>query len=473
MERSCSRREFLSLLSFGAASVVAACGGGSSSSTPTEPSDPKTPSTITVEREGEKAVARAGSAGRVLASGTNHGRVIQKALNEVKTGGTVRVLNGTYTIEITEGTGRVTVPSNVTLEGEGPRRTVLKMASGVNMDAVPILGTASETENAVIRDLEVDGNEFNNRDIEPFPDSPHGHGIDFHGTNNTLQNVFVHNTIRSNITLHGNNCALSELELENSATDHWLYFTNAEGCTVDNVHATGFARGDGIVFGVGQNTVRNNVLSNVIIEGATTTPVAAGDPAELQPQDNFPRNAVIFRASENTRDNTVENLTVRDPQHEAGQAVFLGHPGATLRGYDYRGPAGYYEQMIRIGSAARGVPGAEVSNVTLEITEQNSQGASEPAIVASRSRDIVVKNLEIIGAVGASLRGAVFDGEHREVGSNTLENARIESGGPVVSADGTQNPVTDLALVEVTDVRCSGVDAQGEVTFEERDVSCP
>ncbi len=436
--------------------------------------------TYLVRKTRGEILAESAETGEEIARGTDAVPVVQAAIDAAAShpGETaVHVLEGEYTVR----SGIVTVRSEVALVGAGIGETVFRMADGRNEDADPLVMTPSGVQDAAIRHLEIHGNERNNRDIPPFPDSPNGHGLEIGGTGVVVEDVYVHDTVRSNIVLRGRGCSVRSIRVGNSATDHWLYFTDAENCTVEDVRASGFARGGGIVFGVGERTVHGNTLSDVVVEGTTTTPRAEGDTTDLRPRDYFPKHVVIFRAAPNAADNTVTHLVVRDPGHRSGHVVFLGHPGASLRNYEYAGPAGYYPQVVRIGSAAGGVPGAAVRHVHLTVTDPvrengarfREAGVSKPAVIASRSSDVVIEDVEIEGAVGASLRGVLFTGAHRRVEENTLTGARIEAVGPAVVADGREHPIRGLELLSVTDIQCSGVSILGDVDLAEEDVACP
>lgn len=473
MNRDYSRREFVSLLGSAAASALAACGGATdpTESEPSEPDQQTGPATYVVEKQGDTVEARVQSSDAVVASGTNARRIIQAALDEVELGGVVHIKGGTY---ITDAERIRIKTDEVEVKGDGVGNTILKMAAGINEKARPIVALQEGTTQSTLRDIEINGNESENRDIARYPDSPPGHGLIVNGERNTVEDVYVHDTIRSNIVVNGERCELSSLRLKNSTTDHWLYITDGDNCTVEDVHASGFSRTGGIVFGVGERTCRNNTVSNVTIEKADTTPAYEKDQVEFQNLGQYyPLQAITYRSGPNVSNNTVEDITIRTPQHEAGHTIHMLHPGATLRALTYEGPVGLFPEFLTIGTRKGGAPGAVVDDVTIRVTDTVDRGANITPVIESHSSDATLQAVDIHNALGSNVRGIAFDGEHRPVDSNLAKDVRIESGGHAVIADGRDNGVTELALRNVTDVRCSGIETEGEVSFAEKDVTCP
>lgn len=370
------------------------------------------------------------------------------------------------TFELRQST--LVVNSEIELVGAGAGETVLRLADGVNNDAVPHVAIAPSVSGARLADIEIDGNESNNRAIEPFPNHPPAHGILLNGENNTIENVAVHDTIASNIVVNGQQCTAQNLQLSNSAADHWLYITDAEQCTISDVTTGGFARGSGIVFSVTDRTCRHNTLSNVTISGTTTTPMQHSNPGI---RGRFPVFALNFRDVGTARNNTAENVTISNPGQARGHQVFVAQPTATLDGLSYTGPVGGWSSFLRIGSPERGSAGTSISAVTIEPSALVAQGASTPCVVRSASSDVTLTNLEVSGCNGANLCGVVFDGQYRRVRSNTLANSSLETERAVVVADGTTHPVSGIELENVEDVSGSGIQERGETSFTSRDLT--
>jgi hypothetical protein len=486
-DRSPSRRDVLTCF-VGGATALAGCSttkNDSSTDTtnrltstpspsPTDSTSPtgdgketsNSPALITLSTNGDRFRAIRTASDDVLYRSDDAQAVLQRALNNVSEGGTVRLRDGVYPIPRPD----LVIPSHVRLEGAGIGRSILKMAEGLNGAAKPLVRFTRTTEGAELADVSIDGNESNNRSIDTFPDSPPGHGVIVSGTNNTVENVAVHDTIRSNVVVAGTDLTLRSLELADAATDHWLYVTDAERCTIRDVTATGFARASGIVFGTNGRTCRENTLVDVVIEAARPTPYYEGDP---ETRGRFPNRAVNLRDVGTASDNTVKNVTVRDPQHPEGygQQVSIAQPEATLRNLQYTGPAGFWAQLVTVGTRRRGGRGTTLENVSIQVTRTFDRRQRTRAIVASRAPDVTIEALQIDGATGVGLQGVLFDGEFRTVSENSLRDATLETAGPVIVADGSKHPVTDLALVNVTDVRDTGVKERGEVTYTARDVN--
>jgi hypothetical protein len=144
--------------------------------------------------------------------------VIQQAIDALDAGA-ILVKQGEYRV----GPEEIRLDSNVRLVGEGRGATTLKLKGGINGRRgeirSSILHVGETVSNVTIANLEIDGNESNNRDVPPYPMSPHHHGIVIHGSgsqvpedrkpsNVAVRNVSVHDTVRSNVVLAGRDCVL-------------------------------------------------------------------------------------------------------------------------------------------------------------------------------------------------------------------------------------------------------------------------
>ncbi len=419
---------------------------------------------ITVTKSGGRIRAQHGENGEEVASEDDARTVIQRAIHSVRGGGTVRLSAETF--ELRQST--LVVNSEIDLVGAGVGETVLKLADGVNKDAVPHVAFAPSASGARLADIEIDGNESNNRSIESFPNHPAAHGILLNGTDNSIENVAVHDTIASNLVVNGKRCTVQNVRLANSAADHWLYVTDAEHCTISDVTAGGFARGSGIVFSVTDRTCRHNTLSNVTISGATTTPMQHDNPGI---RGRFPVFAVNLRDVGTAKDNTISNLSISNSNQPYGHQVLVAQPATTLEKVSYTGPIGGWRSFLRIGSPKRGSAGTSISDVTVEPTALVERGASTPCVVRSASSDVTLSNIDVTGCNGANLRGVVFDGEHRQVQNNTLADSSLETEGPVVVADGTTHPVTGIEIEDVEDVTGSGIRTKGDTSLSSKDLT--
>jgi hypothetical protein len=105
-----------------------------------------------------KTVGPTGSDADYVCDGTADNAELETALNAVaSTGGVVHVRAGTYTLN-----AAITIPSDVTLSGEGPA-TVLKAVAGLSSTTNLITNSSHSSGNTgiVIRDLKLDGNRPN------------------------------------------------------------------------------------------------------------------------------------------------------------------------------------------------------------------------------------------------------------------------------------------------------------------------
>jgi hypothetical protein len=397
---------------------------------------------------------------------------LQTAIDRIDGEGIVILEAGTYVVD-----RPVLMRSDTSLIGPGSRKPVLKLADGLNQQAVSVLRVGVGVSDVTIRNIEIDGNESNNRQIEPFPDSPPSHGLIIHGDgvgdkpeNVTVDNIYSHDAIRSNVVLGGGDCTPEDLELENAATDHWLYLARAERCEVSNVSASGFARGSGITFGTPGYQCSQNTVSDVVVSDAAKPPHATLEPNGKVSND-WPRLACDFRPDGDGYGNTLRNVRIEPPTDDFSQRVLVAQPDSILEGLDFTGPVGYTWNVLQLGVPADGadVSGTVVDSVTFDITD-NIGFRANPYVIASVGSDVTVTNGEI-NAGGHDHPGVFISGMGRPIENNVFRDLTVRTDDPAVIADGTENPVTGLSITDFRDVNESGTEIRGDVTFSERDIS--
>lgn len=423
-------------------------------------------STVRVQQAGGVVQVLAAESENVLTEATNARRAIQNAITAVAPGGTVNVGRGTY--RITEMPVRVT--EGVTLAGQGPGETVFTLPDSLHQDAHSVVAVWSGDDDVTIRDLEIDGNEANNRDIDPFPDSPHSHGLIIHESRGgekpkraTVENVNIHDTIRSNIVLGGVNCRIHSARLANAATDHWLYFARAEQCTAQNIQASGFAR-EGIVFSTPGHTAVENTISGLVIEEAARTPfdTAAG-------YDNLeaiaPLSPIVFRPDGEGRGNTIKNVEIRPPKDELSHRVRVLQPETTIEGLTITGPVGYTPNVIEIGNPATdiSVEGTEIADVTLDVQTATTRFPGH-ALLDIYGSNVGVEGVAVPQAV-SEFTGVRIKALGDPISNCTIRDVEMRSGREALFIDGSEYPVTELVIENFTDVLDSGTTTKGDVEF--------
>lgn len=427
---------------------------------------------IRITNQGDGVVAKNAESGEVLFEENKAGVGIQAAIDEIDDGGTVVIEQGTYVVNKT-----VLLESDMSLIGSGANKPVLKLADGLNENAVSVLRVGVGVTDATIRNLEIDGNESNNREIEPFPESPHSHGLIIHGNGEgekpkriTVNDVYSHDAVRSNVVLGGVNCTLKNLELENAATDHWLYLARAESCELSNIDASGFTRGGGIVFGTPGYQCSQNTVSDVIISDAKKPPHATLED-DKQISRDWPLPVCVFRSDGDGYENTLKNIQIEEPADDLSHRVVVTQPETTIENLDFTGPVGYTWSVLQLGDTKEdaNIAGTVIDSATFEITD-HAGPQTNPYIVASFSSDVTISNCDINGR-GKSYPGALISGEARPVRNNTFKNVSMRTGEPALTVDGTNNPVTELSISEFADVNSSGTEIHGEVSFDERDIN--
>lgn len=420
-------------------------------------SQPK--SFIVYKRDGE-VKALDGRSQQERFSDTDARTVIQSAIDALESGGTVFIRSGTYLI----GPESIRPRSGTQIVGEGRGATILKVKDGLNdaADDFHVIHVADYVANVTIRDLEIDGNESNNRDISPYPESPFSHGIriepdeselpprEAKPSNITVKNVYIHDTIRSNIGVTGRNCELHQLWLENSATDHWLYAAGAEGCTIDGVHASGFARTEGIVFGVGERPVSNNKLANVVIEDIEQTPIQ-NEPGGIA--GRYPvRSAIIRPSGGNAYSNTIENLGIDVSGAEFGQHIGIHGRNTLISDLRYRGPPPTVDNpFVAVGPKAEDT---SLHEATITFTDDGTGNC--PSVINPSAPDFTAKDIRIEANTTNDIPGIHLTEGPRAIARATIRDVTAEVNGPVIKASSGDYGIPGLYVENLRDVNNRG-----------------
>ena len=436
--------------------------------TETEPTEdtPEDSNLVTVSSEGGTVTAIVESTEETVRQGSDSRAVIQAAIDHVEEG-IVSLNSGTYTI-----VGEPLVAhSGVTLEGAGPSESVLRLGDELHDDAHNVLFADGGSENdsgVVIRDLTIEGNEAANREIDPYPDVPPASGIIVQGEGVTVTNLRVHDTIRSNVVLEGTNSELRELELSNSATDHWIYLADAVSCTIEDVHASGFIRGGGIVFGTSDQTCRDNSVRNVSIENVTAPPHEDTLPSDPLNRE-FPLMVATFRSDGDVGGNTLSNLAVGPPDGPFNHRIVVAQPDATLSEVTFEGPVGYTHNVVQVGDSRESsdVQGTLIKNVTLDVNDSGDR--SNPSVIEILDSGVSVEGIEVQASVERHT-GVSVDGRYRSVRDVRLQDITVNTERAALVAEGHENSVLELSVESFVDVAESGVETSGEVSFEVREI---
>lgn len=423
-------------------------------------------STVRIQHDGEVVQAVTAESETLVTEDTNARRAIQKAIQTVGPGGTVDVMGGTYLIKDRP----VRVTDGVTLAGRGPGETVFTLPDGLHQEAHTVVAVRSGDDDVTIRDLEIDGSEATNREIEPFPDAPRSHGLMIHESREgvkperaTVENVHIHDTVRSNIVLGGIECSIDSAVLANSAVDHWLYFARAERCTARNIRASGFAR-EGVVFSTPGYTAVDNTVSGLVIENARRTPFdeAAG-------RENLeaiaPLSPIIFRPDGEGRGNTIRNVEIRPPKDNLSHRVRVQQPETTIEGLTITGPVGYTPNIIEVGNPATdgSIEGTTISDVTLDVETAETRFPRHALFDIYKS-DVEIEGVSVREEV-EEFFGFRIKAIDRPISNCAIRDVEIRSGREALLVDGRDHPVTELVVEEFRDVLDSGVVTKGDVEY--------
>lgn len=198
--------------------------------------------TITAVGNGTNGATRG-----VISSGTDAATVIQAAINDLATGGTVFIRRGDYTIS-----APITPTGQLVLAGAGTGETRLTAANSLNDHLIKDTSSlASTREFLTIRDLLLDGNKANNTS---------GDGIHLAPTTNTYQDTRLHRVAVTNFVGNG------------FYTDSWRG-NSIFACPITQNDGIGIrAGGTGESYGwISHCTLKGNVSSHINCEAAEKT----------------------------------------------------------------------------------------------------------------------------------------------------------------------------------------------------------
>lgn len=221
---------------------------------------------------GKISYGGSGDAGGV--TGTNAGAVIQSAIDAIYNvaSGTVILVPSTTFFFYGE---QLPLIMRDLVDFKGTDwSTVLKLRNGENQNAATFIKFQNNARKIKISDLQIDGNQVNN-DLNwaDRMSSPTAHGIWFGDdsgqatmTNCRVNNVYIHDTVRSNIVFGGLNCTLSNSLLENSLCDHQLYMASPVNCWVDKVLMRGFFANEVVpwAYDAEQTTMQNCTIKDLV-----------------------------------------------------------------------------------------------------------------------------------------------------------------------------------------------------------------
>lgn len=434
---------------------------------------------VVYERDGEIRALN-GATEREEFSGTDATTVIQQAIDatsaETGSGGTVLLRQGEYRI----GEHELQLRSHVHLIGEGSGATILKLKDGINgrrgETRTTVITVKEGVEHASIRNLEIDGNESGNREVPPYPMSPHHHGIMIHGSSPkvpedrkpayiTVEDVYVHDTVRSNVVLAGRNCRLKNLRLENSATDHWLYMGGATNCVVDGLFLGGFARTDGVVLGTDGRRCTGNTITNVKISGIRETPYQNDQPEGFD--GRYPSLAFSLRPGEAglRGDNTIENVDVNIPNAKAGQTMSIRHPDTTVTDLTYHGP--FNEKgILDVGSAGTG---SKIRDATLNVDGLGNQ--SKSPITQIKGSNVLLSSVTVDDAADLGLPAIAVIASDGPIAHVTIRDGFVSTSNRALLGRAANGQVKGLVVDNLYDEHGAGVETgSADVEFEQRNI---
>lgn len=327
------------------------------------------------------------------------------------------------------------IPQKVRLIGDGVGASIIKLTDG---HTTSTLCTVIEMEdNASISQIEIDGNYIGNitdqndwNESMSNPDKPDGDGPPMaqgistgkYFTNNRtstrsnycrIDDVYIHDTIRTNLYLIGKYHVVDTVRLKNSYTDHFIYSGTGltdvfNHFTVSNIYCTGMVRDSGIDIGADEtSTVIDSVFENIFIEGMSTT--------------TWPCNTEkVWRAINLRpnfgRGNILRNIRIHDNMVDPteGASIFIGQPRTVLDGCHMKvtGMDRTYG-LIDIRGFSNADGGVVINNTFVEMYEEKATSATRYMLRALS--DCRISNSYFISTDGEKRKGINADGQANTV----------------------------------------------------------
>lgn len=390
-----------------------------------------------------------------FASPSDNAPGIQSAIDNVsaKGGGTVIPKPGTYSISsLSE---EIQIPSNVTVDALSLGSATVKIGNDIG-DVPHVFRFKPGASNAALKNVIVDGNESNNRTNYGNTFNSKS-GIAFSDANDgeawcsncLVENVISKNTIRDNIVFEkSEDCTVRNVYLENSLEDHLMYLARCRRNHIENVYATGYAKGSIIAIGTGSQEVVNNTLENIRIE----------NPVKTTPSGHTVNHGINIRADTNAYGNSIDRyLYTDDDSNPTTQVISVGQKDTTLKNISANGEfdATDYQYWFEVTS---GATGSTIENLNLELENASLNNGYFVGILAD---NISVNDVELKEPNTARTRGYNIKDGATNV---SISSSNYDSGkGTLARVVGDTTAVRQLAIVNSPD---GTIDASGTVTYQ-------
>jgi hypothetical protein len=380
-----------------------------------EPNSFQTEASYVIFIDGTIIKARNGTTGAIDYSGTDATSVIQSAINALTNGGKIFIKNSVYPAVIT------IKNDNVVLEGES-WNTILKFPDhyGVSAHTIRI-----ESNNVVVRNLQVDGNKANNPELAGDSATD---GIEYYGNYTLVENCYVHDTITHGIigyvTNHDN---IVRGNFVKDSTRSAIDMAPGERNVIVN-NRVSFTTATALAYGITVHTGDNIVIAGNVIEKADIS---------ISVHDGANRVSIVNNVMRDGRDsgisdggvvsydmvimgNVIENCcTAGFDDNRAG--IKLGNTqGATIVGNSIKGCGSH---GIRLYSS---------SNIGDIISGNNILSPTGGGIVAEGTKHVITNNRVVSpGRQGIQIPSA----SSVEVSNNYVEGSYYNLFGVYASSD--------------------------------------
>lgn len=364
-------------------------------------------------------------------------------------GGTVVAMPGTYDVD-----AAIDIKDDVVLDGLSLGAVQFRLVDSYGSSPPPVIRMHDGVVRAGVRNVEIDGNQANN--TSSFNDGNEGHGIVIEDVDNNnrpercfAENCFIHDTIRTNLVMSGKHCTARNLWVSNSATDHWIYFSRPENCTVENVIGWGFSSNGPIVFGGNAYDCVSSTIRNFYAAALSDAP----DGGACSPLITW-REA---GSGATHRDNLAKNITVDTTGYTDGASIIMRHSDPELKNFNYYGPC----NRKHIISVDQRSDRAHVDNATIKLTDTAQDlGYAARLMGTNQYLDIDFRETST-----NSYRGVLLDGTQETVTNATISGYLGGGESVGIRAADNGNGIRQLNIKDLIIDHSTEIEESGTVTY--------
>jgi hypothetical protein len=362
---------------------------------------------------------------------------------------------------------------------------------------IPVIHFADYTMNASVSDLDINGNEQNNRNWftngrgNSIPYGAHGiilqTGEAYIGHPKTasyctLENLHIYDTIRSSIVVEGNHNLIENVVLGNSAADHQVYLdADATYNTMRNIICTGSSVYSSFKIGLDMTvpSQQYNLIENVHFVNLTRSAMGLTTTGSIEPVGNvwFPGTAMAAYDQPLPSYNTIKDIYFEETNDNSAAGIFISQNNTILENIHFTSKAGL-NTTLSIYSIPTAVMMINASNCYLNDIYIKTTSAALGAPTYGESIVLVtgtgnkISNINIVESGSAQFAGLELYDSLMAINNTSVSHATINVRYQYLMLHGatSNHGIYNLLLQDFYEVSplgtYKGVEKTGTVTYQ-------